>query len=239
MHSLGKNPVIRRILRFLLNSKRITVIAQSPGDVEYFSKLSVNKPLFVPYCEDDYRVPTNFDLVPEEPYLFAGGYSNRDYHSVLKCARAVPKQQFVIVASHLNKEFSDDSAPPNVTVFRDLDFERFHGLLEKSTAVIVPLKEDVGSSGQMACIAAMRLGKPVIFAESPAVDYFFEENCGLPYKMGNADSLTEAVRRFRRLSPEGASEIGANSRKNFLAKFTKDRRNAQLLEVIQGAGSIR
>lgn len=119
LHGLGKNPVIRRILRFLLNSKRVTVIAQSPGDVEYFSKLSVNKPLFVPYCEDDYRVPTNFDLVPEEPYLFAGGYSNRDYDTVLKCARAIPEQQFVIVASRLNKEFSDESAPSNVIVFRD------------------------------------------------------------------------------------------------------------------------
>lgn len=234
LHSLGKSPVIRRILRFLLSSKRITVIAQSPGDVEYFAGLSVNQPLFIPYCEDDYRVPTNFDLVPEEQYLFAGGYSNRDYDTVLKCARAVPEQQFVIVASRLNKEFSDESAPPNVIVFRDLDRDRFHGLLEKSAAVIVPLKEDVGSSGQMVCIAAMRLGKPAIFAETPAISYFFQENCGLPYQMGSADSLTEAVRRFRHLSPEVAAKIGANSRENFLSNFTKDRRNAQLLEAIRG-----
>lgn len=234
LHSLGKNPIVRAILRFLLSSKRITIIAQSPGDLEYFSVLSSNKPLFVPYCEDDYKVPVNFDLVPEGQYLFAGGYSNRDYQAVLKCARAIPEQQFVIVASRLNREFSDQSAPPNVLIYRDVDRDRFHGLLEKSTAVIVPLKEDVGSSGQMVCIAAMRLSKPVIFSDTPAISYFFQEGCGLPYEMGNADSLAEVVRQFRRLAPDVASEIGANSRKSFLLNFTKSQRNAQLLDVVQG-----
>lgn len=235
IHGLGKKPAIRKILQILLNSDRITVIAQSPGDVEYFARLSRNAPLFVPYCEDDYRVPTNRDLVTEGDYLFAGGYSNRDYATVLECARLVPDQQFVIVASHLNKDFSDESVPINVRVFRDIDRDRFHGLLETSTAVIVPLKDDVGSSGQMVCIAAMRLCKPVIFASAPAIDYFFEEGCALPYEMGNAVSLAETVRRFRQLSPNAVSTIGINSRKRFLQNFTKNRRNEELLAAIRGS----
>jgi glycosyltransferase involved in cell wall biosynthesis len=236
LHSLGSNRFVRGTLRGLLNSTKITVIAQSPGDLEYFSDLALNAPVFIPYCEEDYQLPTKFDLVPEGPYLFAGGYSNRDYDVVLNCARIMTDQQFIVAASRLNKEFSDGETPPNVRVYRDLDFERFHGLLEKSTAVIVALKENVGSSGQMVCIAAMRFGKPVIYTDVSAISYYFEGNrSGIPYEIGNARSLAGAIAKLNDLSAEAIAETGANSRQNFLLKYTKDRRNVELLELILGS----
>lgn len=239
LHSLGGNAAVRTILRFLLASPRVTVIAQSPGEVDYYAALARNVPQFVPYCEQDYALPTVLNLVPNARYLFAGGYSNRDYEVVLDCAREFPDQEFVIVPSFLNKELVDEGMPPNITVFRDLNPLEFYGLLEKSAGVIIPLKEDVGSSGQMVAISAMRFGKPVIYADIPAINYYFEENkSGIPYRIGDSGSLIAAVRKLRTLPSTDIAALGERAREAFLAKFTTEVRNEQLLDVVTGVAKV-
>lgn len=238
LHDLGENRIVRAILRFLLASKRITVIAQSPRDFEYFAELSSNKPFFVPYGEDDFQAPAAFELVPDYPYLFAGGYSNRDYGIVFSCARAVPGQRFVVVASRLNKDFTDGDAPPNVMIYRDIAADQFQGLLERADALIIPLKNNVGSSGQMVCVAGMRRSKPIIYADIPAINYFFDDRCGIPYRMGDPESLERAVRKLQGLTADEISEMGEHSRKRFLQRYTRGSRNEKLAEIVRRQGRI-
>ncbi len=233
LHELGQKSAVKRILRLLLNSPRIKVIAQSPEDQSYFAELSPNEVGFVPYCEVDINPPAPVDLVPDIPYIFAGGYSNRDYEVLLACARAMPEQHFVVAASRLNRELFVDAVPANVQVFTDVDFERFHGLLERCMVAIIPLKRNVGSSGQMVCIAAMRFGKPIIYTDIPAINYYFEASIsGLPYSIGDADSLISALHFFLGLSPEGRERFGRNARQYYLTNYTKEKGNAQLMKII-------
>lgn len=233
LHALGQNRLVKAILHLLLSSPRVTVIAQSPQDQRYFAAFTKNPPIFLPYCEEDYAVPVDYELVPEFPYFFAGGYSNRDYAVVLGCAKLLPDVKFVVAASRLNKDLPDGAIPENVTVFYDLDSERFHGLLEMSRAVIIPLKENVGSSGQMVCLAAMRFGRPVIYSDISAVNYFFVGSTGaLPYELGDVKSLISAVTQVKSLDPAESSAIGQRLRQHFLDHYTPAQRNSHMLELV-------
>lgn len=53
LHSLGNNKWVQRILRFLMSNNRLTLIAQTPGEIAFYRKLSHKMELqFVPYCSD-------------------------------------------------------------------------------------------------------------------------------------------------------------------------------------------
>lgn len=53
LHSLGNNKWVQRILRFLMSNNRLTLIAQTPGEIAFYRKLSRKMELqFVPYCSD-------------------------------------------------------------------------------------------------------------------------------------------------------------------------------------------
>lgn len=188
IHGLGNNQKVQKVLSFLLNNKRVTMIVQSYGEIEYFRKICPSLDIrFVPYCSDIQPVVKT----KRNGYIFSGGYTNRDYPLLLEAARKYPKEKFVFVASHLNGEFDD--VPNNVTIYKDIDKIEFETFLSQSSLVIGPLKEDVGSSGQMLCLSAMRNAKTIIYSDLPVINYYFNDGNAIPYKMGNIDSLCNAI----------------------------------------------
>lgn len=106
-------------------------------------------------------------------------------------ARSKPDIRFMFVVSNLNKEIGD--LPSNVTLKRNVSAEEFANLMEGAAIVVVPLKEDVGSSGQMLCLQAMRYHKPIVYANVSSINYYFTKESGIPYKLGDLLSLTEAL----------------------------------------------
>jgi hypothetical protein len=102
LHGLGRNAGIRRLLSFLL-TERVLVITQSTDDFDYFASLSRGATLmFVPYCQGPLEIASDDDSVLGD-YVFAGGYTNRDYDRLLRCARRLPDVSFTIACSRLNR----------------------------------------------------------------------------------------------------------------------------------------
>lgn len=125
-----------------------------------------------------------------------------------RLARRKSEVNFMFVASNLNKDIGD--LPPNVTLKRNVSSDEFADLMEKAAIVIVPLKEDVGSSGQMLCLQAMRYHKPIVYADVSSINYYFTKESGIPYKLGDLQSLSDAVDRL--LDNETlAKEMGGNA----------------------------
>jgi len=75
---------------------------------------------------------------------------------ILKCARLNPTLKFVLVVSRSNKEINSKDLSDNIVIYEEVDIPTFNGLMEKSYGVIIPLKENVGASGQMLCLGAMK-----------------------------------------------------------------------------------
>ncbi len=227
LHSLGKRRIVKKMLHFLLNNRRVTVIVQTPDEVKYYKEISDKiKILFVPYCSD--AIPFS-DTKSDTKYVFTGGYTNRDYSLVLNLARKFPLQKFVVVASQLNKDIN--SIPENVTLYKDIPAADFNSLLAKSYIVIVPLKEDVGSSGQMLCLSAMRNSKPIIYADVSSINYYFTPpHSGFPYQIGSITSLSNTM-RYCLEHPDVCNEYGENAYKESL-KYTTEESFKRITEIM-------
>lgn len=232
LHELSKKKLIKMILSFLLNSKHTTLIVQSPDEVLYYNTLTKNAVYFISYCEDPV-FSMDYSLAPEGNYLFTGGYSNRDYALILKCARLNPLVRFVLVVSRLNKEIKSMELSDNIILFEEIDSPTFNGLMYKSFGVIIPLKENVGASGQMLALGAMKMSKPIIYCNISSINYYFSiNNCGIPYKLGDIDSLNNAVGKL--FSGEfDIKSMGKRAYKHFSGNFTLNKGNEKLLNLIQ------
>lgn len=223
LHSLGKNKYVQMVLRFLMNNDNLTLIAQTPGEIDFYRRLSERiKILFVPYCSDVKEQHTDVKL--DDGYIFTGGYTNRDYSLMLQLAKRMPKRRFLFVASKLNKGLNN--LPSNVELKRDVSPQEFGKLMEGASIVVVPLKEDVGSSGQMLCIQSMRYHKPIVYTDVSSINYYFTKTSGIPYEMGSLDSLQKAVSTLY-ADEESARKMGDNAYNESL-KYT----SANGLEMI-------
>jgi len=187
---------VKKILSFLLHNPNITMIVQSESEIDYYKRLSIEpEVVFVPYCSDFKPISGNLPnwVKLPETFIFTGGYTNRDYKLILELSKRFPQNDFVIVASTLNQIQLSDSTS-NVTILYDLPSEQFESILAASQIVIVPLKEDVGSSGQMLSISAIRNDKPVIYTNLPVINYFFKSPKNYPYAIGDIESITHALK---------------------------------------------
>jgi len=191
LHDLGSSEIVQKILKFLLNQD-VAMMAFSSSERDYFKKLAFNADIrFVPWGgEPGHEIDPL--QIKRGDYIFAGGYSNRDYDLLIRCARKFPRQRFIIVCSRRNG--ITETAPPNVEIHKEISPKEFHMLLAGSMATVIPLKNNVGASGQMAALAAMEFGKPTIYADLDVISQYFENGkSGLKYEVGNAESLMAAL----------------------------------------------
>ena len=229
LHSLGNNRHVKRILRFLMNNDRLTLIAQTPGEKDYYRKLSKKINLeFVPYCSDVEERQNTVSL--DEGYIFTGGYTNRDYPLMMQLAERMPERKFLFVASKLNGAF--DRMPKNVELRRDVSPQEFADLMAGAAIVVAPLKEDVGSSGQMLCIQAMRYHKPIVYTNVSSISYYFAPDSGMPYEIGNIDSLHQAVTTVT-ADADLARTMGDNAYRES-KKYTSEQGQKQLDSIVLG-----
>jgi len=233
LHELGEKRIIKRILHFLLNSDYTTLIVQSPNELTYYKPLSKNSIFFIPYCEDpEFELNSTINICSN--YLFAGGYTNRDYDLILRCAQLNLDKQFVLVISKLNKDINDSKLPDNVKIFEEVDGLTFNSLMYNSFGVIIPLKKDIGASGQSLCLGALKMSKPVIYCNISSVNFYFKDSnsdYGIPYTIGDIDSLNDAIQKLYS-DKFDFKTFGKNAYVHFTEKFTLNKRNETLFDVI-------
>lgn len=125
-------------------------------------------------------------------YLFAGGYSNRDYGTLLRAARE-GNWPLTIVASSLN--VIDQSIYPSAEILRDLPEDDFERRLAGSRLVVMPLQSMGEACGQSVLLRVLRNGKPLITSRHESImDYLGEDYPGF-VPPGDVDALANAIRR--------------------------------------------
>lgn len=219
LHALGEHPVVRRVLGALLTDD-VHVIAQTRGDAEYFRQFLPGENVkLVPYCQGPSAfVP--FRAAEDGDYVFSGGWTNRDYDALFRCAARLPDIPFVVVAS----EHSPISTPvpANVTLHRDIEMAEFDRLLSGAGMATIPLTHDVGSSGQMVLLMAMQFAKPVVLPRLGAIaDYVDDGDTAVLYAHGSDDALCRAIADLHG-DAERRARIGAAARDAYLTQFTPE-----------------
>lgn len=101
----------------------------------------------------------------KDSYYFAGGYSNRDYATLLKAWEGI-KQKLVIIGSKNNADllaYTQHPTNPFVQVMLDTTPEVFEQTMRGAKACVMPFKSNTGASGQTVALKCMRM-KIVIIA---------------------------------------------------------------------------
>lgn len=126
-----------------------------------------------------------------EGYVFSAGRTGRDWETLSVAAKNV-QARFVAVMSR-----SDSQAihfPSNVETYVDIPYESYRRLLEQARIVVVPLQVHAYSSGQVALLEAMSLGKPVVCTRVLGTeDYLRHGENGLFVLPNDPDSLAATL----------------------------------------------
>jgi glycosyltransferase involved in cell wall biosynthesis len=233
LHGLGTRGFVKRTLRVLLGS-HVRIVCQTEDEVRYFTQIREDVTLdYVPYCQGPLMKD---EWIGNDDYIFSGGHSNRDYDLLMKCAARFPQQRFIIACSNLNRIV--EPPLPNVLIMREQSWEAFHVTLGHSRIVVVPLRQGVGSSGQMVTLAAMEAGKPTIVPDVGGLSQYIDEGAtGFVYRLGDQHSLCELLARCLS-NPKALEEVGQAARASYLLKFVRTRFEEAVIAGIRAEAGV-
>lgn len=182
LHNTKYFKLFRFLFKFLFTPKD-NLIVYSEHERELYANV-LNLPIssinYIPlvyrsekggYSEYSNRV--NWNKLPEK-YFFSGGYSHRDYVTLINTFKHIPSN-LVICSSKLNDHHTELELPGNITLMNDVHGEDFSDLIQRSQACILLLKDDTGAAGQMFTFDAMYKHKVVISSSSSIIKELIED----------------------------------------------------------------
>jgi glycosyltransferase involved in cell wall biosynthesis len=223
------------VRRLLFDSKYDEYIVFSRQEVDlYTSALNIDRDRlhYLPYCSWSNTAisPSRPTSPPSDDYYFAGGYSNRDYLSLIEAFRHSPAR-LVIVCSHRNPEVAACSLPSNVQCFYDLPSDLFEAYVSSAKAGIIPLKHDTGASGQSVVLRLMRNRKAVIASDKNAIRDYVEDGVTGFLVRDIAQQLPSLIARLDG-APALAASMGNASYDLFLRRFSRKAGTEALTQIL-------
>ncbi len=133
----------------------------------------------------------------EQPYVFSGGLTARDFGTLINAAKD-SEIDFVVVGGTDPLTGLDNlrpsNLPSNVAVELNVNQKRFEELIARSTIVALPLFPVAYPVGQTVLATAMSYGKPVVATiNSGTIDYVRNGETGLLVPTQDSASLREAI----------------------------------------------
>ena len=176
---------------------------------------------FVPlgdWAEGRLRTRKNASAMKGDFY-FAGGRSNRDYVPLVEAFRTI-SANLVIVCSDSNwDELKDVSLPENVRVLCDVPVAAFDNYVRGAKAGIIPLKRDMGSSGQSVALALMRNAKCVISTDAAGLREYVEHGVS-GFLVGDVGREIAPLIEFLEANEGRAEAMGSAARERYEKHFS-------------------
>ena len=222
----------RTVRRFALRRVRRLIVFSS-GERELYARqldLPLERIVFVPFHTNILEPAA----LPAGTYGFAAGRSLRDYKTFFAAVEDLP-QQFIVVADRAS--VAGLARPANVELHCDIPRKKYLELLEGAQYVVVPLKAEFRSTGQVVVLEAASLGKPVIASNVVGVrDYITDGVDGLLVPPGDPAALRAAIQRVAS-DPALSSELAAHALQRVLAGHTFDQFAERCLAVMAAAAA--
>ncbi|WKN44706.1 glycosyltransferase [Tunicatimonas pelagia] len=162
-------------------------------------------------------------------YYFAGGFTNRDYASLIDAFREL-NQKLVIVGSHLNRDLQVE-LPSNVQVLRDIPKKQFNTLIKNAKACILPLKEETGASGQMVLLSYMKQAKAVIVPHMQITHEYLDEGTSALF-YSNAQKEIPSIIRYLDQDERKIVDLGIAANKQYNRDLGGDTIKEKLYKIV-------
>lgn len=168
-------------------------------------------------------------------YFFGGGYSNRDYKSLLSSwVKYLPEERLIIIGSRNNKdlvEFYNHYEGDKIKVLFDTTTEVFNEYLKRSIACILPFKENTGASGQSVMLRCMKYNKLVISYDTDVIREYTDGNSMFLIRNYESD-LINAIRTVKEGGPK-LIEMLQRQELLYTTKFSFENISKRLREIIE------
>lgn len=160
--------IYKKFITYIITSRYIDkIFLYSTSEGKRYAKefgISEDKFVFVPLGHELEDTEKAGDL--EEGFLFASGYSNRDFDFL---ANSLKGTRYVTRIYGRKNMFED-----NIIMSDERVESKTNSMLEKCRLVLVPLKEN-RESGQLTVLHAMKAGRPVIATNADCMqDYIID-----------------------------------------------------------------
>ena len=145
----------------------------SKGEADYYSRTLDCDPAKFEYVHLGIGELPQMNITKGD-YCFSAGRSNRDYTFLCRAFKNVPYR--LLIATDMMIE----DAPHNVEVLDNCFGQKMLDYMAGAFCVIIPLDNQVVSSGQLVALQAMQMRKPVIVTRSEGIaDYVKDGETGL------------------------------------------------------------
>lgn len=134
--------------------------------------------------------------VIQAPYVVSMGGEARDYHTLLKVARAMKDTLFVLIVRP--KTLTDHELPPNVNVFINIPWIDAWSLVYYSTLTVIPLRSSATPNGHVTLVGGMYLGKAHVVTDSSGIaDYVTHNKSAILVPVGDASAMQAAIEKLQ------------------------------------------
>ncbi len=181
VHSPKWVDILGRILRFIVPSeKSFRIIVFSRAEVGLYAKRWDMDPdcfIYVPYGDWNDSLFLG-ERIEYGGYFFSGGYSNRDYITLIQMFSGRDERLIIAASKHnidLCAWIDGHTLSKNITVLYDIEKDHSDRLLCGSRAVILVMEHNTGASGQMVILSAMANRKLVITTHTDVLDEYVED----------------------------------------------------------------
>lgn len=171
---------------------------------EYF-EIPIEKIHMLHWAMDKPNVDEEFIPMDDSYYCAVGG-EGRDYKTLILAFERLKHLNLVIVTRHYAMDGL--KIPSNVKVFYNLPNDKFWGVVDKSKAMIVPLRDDNTACGHITLVGAMKLRKPIVTTFSHGTtDYISANENGLICPPQDVDCLVDAIETLE-FNPHLSGKLG-------------------------------
>ena len=165
------------------------------------------------------------------PRLVSAGRSGRDYPTLAAAAREAGCPLTIIC----NERAALGGVAPSATVdvLADCFGMDYLAQLIQAAVVIVPLRVEDISAGQMVIIQAMALARPLIVTQTPTIGIYLQDGVNaILVPRGNVAAMAEAIRRLID-DPAAAYAMGRRAQADYAAHFSIEAHVRALVQAIE------
>ena len=164
----------------------------------------------------------------EKNYIIAPGRSNRDYKFLIESLKD----------ENYNVKIICDSIPKKkdgkIQIYTDVMGDKYFSMLKNADCVIIPLKDDKISSGQLVILQSMQLKIPIIVTESLGIrDYIKDGYNGIIINKNKKD-LLNALKLLE--DKDFRQRIVDNAYRDYLEKYSLDSLGKKIGKIINRKG---
>jgi glycosyltransferase involved in cell wall biosynthesis len=164
-------------------------------------------------------------------YIVSAGRSGRDYATLARAMTGVPLP-LRIICDYAPLVSALPNPDGRISILANCYGDDYVRALYHARVVVIPLKVDDISAGQMVLLSAMALGKPVVITRTATTtDYATDGVDALLVERGDSEAMRAAILRILE-DPMLAARLGARAIAIFNRDYTTERFVANVLSVV-------